>query len=275
MINLLKADLRRALKDKLFIVLLIILGAFALVTPVLYKFIFALLEFSPEDMQELEMLGLMIDAKSMFFSAFSLSSNFGLILPLFVAIILSKDFSHGTIRNKIICGKSRTSIYFSMFITCSVLVCGFILAYALLTLLVSLMMFDYQATKFTLSDFGYLMASIGLELLIFAFVSAVLTFFLSSMKNAGLSIVMYFVLAFALIIVGSITQTTVIFADPNKFSYKVLEFFNSANAFANTTIGRGTGYELKEILYLVLPTVAFGSLAVIFGLLAFRKKDIK
>ena len=275
MINLLKADLRRALKDKLFIVLIIIAGVFAIVTPILYKFIFALLEFSAEEMQDLEMLGLFVSAKSMFFNAFSLGNNFGLILPLFVTIILCKDFSHGTIRNKIICGKSRTSVYFSIFITCTVLVCAFILVHALLTLLISLIFFDYQQTKFTFSDFGYLMASLGLEIIIYVFISAVLTFFICSMKNTGLSVVMYFVLAFALIIVGSITQATFMFADPNKFSYKILEFFSVANAFTTTAIGAGASYTLKEILYIVLPNLAFSALAIFLGLIIFRKKDLK
>ena len=116
MIDLLKTDLKRAVKDKLFIVICIIAGAFAIITPLLYKVIFVVLKFDEEAMQELEMLGMgIMNAKSIFFSSFSLGNNFGLILPIFVAIILCKDFSNGTIRNKIICGKSRTSIYFSLF----------------------------------------------------------------------------------------------------------------------------------------------------------------
>ena len=147
MIDLLKTDLKRAVKDKMFIVLCIIGGAFAVITPILYKVIFVLLGIDEEAMQEFEVLGMgFASAKSVFFSAFSLSNNFGLILPVLVAIILCKDFSHGTIRNKIICGKSRTSIYFSLLITCVILICSFILAHALLTLFISLIFFDYQST---------------------------------------------------------------------------------------------------------------------------------
>ena len=118
MIDLLKADLKRAVKDKLFIVLSIIAVVFAFITPLLYKFIFEIMEVDVESMQELDIISGTINAKAMFFGAFSLGNNFGLILPLFVAIIICKDFSSGTIRNKIICGKSRASIYFSLLITC-------------------------------------------------------------------------------------------------------------------------------------------------------------
>ncbi len=275
MLDLLKTDLKRSLKDKLFLVLAIIAGAFALVTPLLYKFIFLILQVDTGAMQELEMLGLQINAKAMFFSSFSLGNNFGLILPIFVAIILCKDFSHGTIRNKIICGKSRGSIFFSLFTTCTTLLWGFILAHAVLTLLISLIFFDYQATDFTAADFGYLMASVGLELLVFLLVSALLTFFIVYMKNAGLAIVMYFVVSFAMIIIGSITQTAFMFADPEATSYTVLEFLNTANAFTTTAIGMGTSYEARDILYLVLPNAVAIILLTVLGYVGFGKKDIK
>ncbi len=275
MTNVLKTDLKRAVKDKLFIVLCIIAVAFAVVTPLLYKGIFLLLEFDAEALKELEMLGLGINAKSMFFSSFSLGNNFGLILPIFVAIILCKDFSHGTIRNKIICGKSRTSIYFSLFFTCVILMFAFILAHAFLTLLVSLIFFDYQSAAFTASDFGYFVASIALELLVYLLVSAILVFFVAFMKNAGISIVMYFVVSFVMIIVGSIVQTAFLFADPNDASYGVLEFFNTANAFTTTAIGTGTSYDGKDILSIVLPNALLAALVTFLGLLFFRKKDLK
>ena len=135
MVDLLKADLKRALKDKLLIVLLIISGVFAVTTPLLYKGMYMLLDI--EGMVELEAFGLAMSAKSMFFSSFSLGNNFGLILPILVAIILCKDFGQGTLRNKVICGKSRTSIYFSLLLTCGIIMWGMILAHALITLLVS------------------------------------------------------------------------------------------------------------------------------------------
>ena len=275
MFDLLKTDLRRAFKDKLFIVLCIIAGAFAIITPLLYKGIFALLKFNPDLPSEMEAFGLIFNAKSMFFGSFSLGNNFGLMLPIFVAIILCKDFSNGTIRNKVICGKSRASIYFSMLITCTILICFFILAHALLTLLISLLMFDYQPTPFTINDFGYLMASIGLEMIIYIFICALLTFFIVTMKNAGLAIVMYFVVSFVLMLVGSITQTTIILADPAETTYKVLEFFNTANAFVTTIIGNGTGYKLKDVLYVILPNLVTAIGLIIWGLLAFKKKDLK
>ena len=275
MLDLIRTDFRRAFKDKLLIALAIIGGFFAVTTPLLYKGLFLLLELDEIAMQEMEMLGLGMNAKSMFFSSFSLGNNFGLILPILVAIILCKDFSQGTIRNKIICGKSRASIYFSLLTTCAALICGLIMAHAFLTLGVSLVFFDYQATEFSAADFGYLMASLGIELLIFLMISALLVLFIVRMKNAGLAIVMFFVVSFAFMIIGSITQVVAMFSEPDTAIYEVLEVFNKANVFANMSIGTGTEYELDDILCIVIPNAVATAALVALGFASFRKKDLK
>ena len=88
MLNLLKNDLLRILKDKLFLIACIIAGAFALVNPLLYKVLFSSLE--------IESGGLIgtVNAKSLFFSAFMPWDNMGLILPVLIAIVICKDYSH-------------------------------------------------------------------------------------------------------------------------------------------------------------------------------------
>lgn len=272
--NLLKADLKRAWKDKLFLILCILAGVFAISTPLLYKAIFALMDM--EEMLEMgPLLGNSFTAKGMFFTSFSPSNNFGMILPILTAIILCKDFSHGTIRNKIICGKSRTKIYFSLFCTCAIVMCCFILVQALLTLFVSLLMFEYQADPFTASDFGYLMASIAFEFVVYLFISALLTFFIVSMKNAGTAIVMYFVVNFVLLIVGSITQTALLLGDPLSSSYETLQFFNDANMFTSLLIGGGASYTLRDVLTILLPNILLSGMFIFFGWYIFRKKDLK
>ena len=275
MIDLLRTDLRRAFRDKLVVVLCIIGGVFSIITPLLYKALFLLLKIDGEFLQELETLGIMVNAKTMFFSSFSLGNNFGLVLPVFVAIIVCRDFSNGTIRNKIICGKSRISIYCSLLITTVVLTCSFMLAHALVTLLISLIFFEYQSTPFTINDFGYLTASLGLELLILILVSALLVLLIVLMKNTALSIVMYFVIDFAFIIIGGITQAIGMFAKYGTLTYKVLEFVNTANPFATLAIGGGVNYQLKELLYLILPNLALIIATVVLGTVIFKNKDLK
>ena len=86
---------------------------------------------------------------------------------------------------------------------------------------------------------------------------------------------MFFVISFIMMIVGSITQTTILLADNNELTYKLLDFINTANIFTTTVIGKGTAYTLKELIYLIVPNLTFTVLFIVFGLVAFKKKDLK
>ena len=163
MVKLIKTDFKRILRDKLFIVLCIVGGVFAVFTPLLYKVVFSVIDAE-------EILFMSINAKSLFFTAFSPADNFGLILPILLAIIICKDFSQGTIRNKLICGYSRKSVFASMYIACAVVMIVLILCYALINLFVSLLFLEYQATAFTLTDFWYLIVSVLFEIIIYLFI---------------------------------------------------------------------------------------------------------
>lgn len=44
----------------------------------------------------------------------------GVVLAIFCSFFVGKEYSDGTIRNKIICGKKRVDIYFANFVTCTV-----------------------------------------------------------------------------------------------------------------------------------------------------------
>ena len=115
--GLLKADFKRITKDKLLLVMGILAVAFALLTPLLYALLFSGAGFEDEPLLEV-----MLPAKNQFFASFSLGNNLGLIAPVLLGIALCKDFSFGTIRNKIIAGKSRKAIYMSLFITCATVI---------------------------------------------------------------------------------------------------------------------------------------------------------
>lgn len=273
MLKLLKTDLRRVLKDKLFLISCIIGGVFALIGPLMYKAVFA---FMGADAEMLEMMGAMPTAKSMLFQAFLPGGDLGLILPILITIVLCKDFSYGTVRNKIIAGNSRVKIFLSMLITSCIIVCGLMLAQALLTFGVSLIFFDYSSTAFSLGEFGYLLLSILLEMLVYITICSIVCFLCVFMKNAGASVVMYVGVNFLLTIIGSIFMVSFAFADPeNKLTYNILKILNNTNIFTSTIIGNGTKYTLEQLCYVVIPCVLFSSLFILFGLLVFKKKDLK
>ena len=270
MLDLLKTDLKRVLKDKLFKITCIIAVAFSVAMPLLYKGLFSLMDMQEE-------LGMIMDAKTLCFTAMMPGDNFGLILSVLLAIILCKEFGHGTIRNKIICGRSRTTVFLSMFCTCAIVLCGVMLAYGILTLCVSLCLFDYQQASVTFFHAaGYLFFSYLFEMVSYLFVATMLTFFIVVMKNAGLSIVLYVAAAFLCTIVGTIVSGALAFADPaNEILYNFLKVLNDINVFTSAAIGRGTGYSVQQVLCILLPCLLGGTGFVFFGIRVFKKKDIK
>lgn len=276
--GLLKSDFRRVWKDKMLLVMIILAVVFALIIPLLYTVIFSSTDIFDDPMAS-SMLNGYVTAKAQFFSSFSLGNNLGLAVPILMAIILCKDFSFGTIRNKVISGKSRSAIFLSLFITCSVVLIGIMLLHAFVTLFVSLIFFDYQATPFTIADFWYFIESLAMEILILLFISALLSWLCAAMKNVGLTIVLYIAFAFILIIIGSILQgVSAVLEMTGEYEnvIPVLQFFSKINVCTSTSyIGMGSSYTLNDALCFTLPPF-IGTLGfVCLGLMKFNKKDLK
>lgn len=276
--KLCKADLRRVMKDKLLLVLLLLAVVFALITPLLYAAIFSI-PFSAEDPALEDMLGSLISAKGQFFQSFSMTNNMGLIAPVLLAIVLCKDFSFGTVRNKIISGKRRSSIFLSMFFVCALVLCAVMFLSAFISMGISLFFFEYQSTPFTAADFGYFMASLGFELLVVVFMAALLSWLCACGKNAGTAIVLYVAITFGLMMLGSIVQMVAIVLDGIE-GYQTLTdamlVLDRLNVCMSINyIGTGSSYSWQDVAYLTLPPLAgiVGFLSL--GVLGFRKKDLK
>ena len=258
----------------------IIAAVFAIITPVLYIIILSVSGGSEiEEYLAMEMLGSVFSAKTQFFSAFSIGNNFGLIAPVLLAIVLCKDFSFGTIRNKIIAGKKRSSIFMSLFITCSTVFVGIMLFHSFFTLGVSLIFFDYQSTAFTLGDLRYFLVSLLFEILVLLFISALLSYLCANMKNVGLAIVLYVAISFALVMIGSVVQVALAAIMPinvNETVSAVLEFIDKINiGTASSRIGVGNTYSFEDVLYNTLPSVIGIAGFLGLGILKFKKKDLK
>lgn len=279
MTGLLKADFRRVFKDKLLLVMVILAAVFASITPLLYAFMTAGMGELTDEMTK-EALAAMYSSKSQFFQSFSIGNNLGLIAPVLLAIVLCKDFSFGTIRNKIIAGKSRSQIFLSLFITCSVVLVYVMFLHAFITLGISLIFFEYQPDPFTAADLGYFFQSLLFELLTLLFVSAMLSWLCASRKNVGLVIVLYIAIAFVLVIAGSIIQVSASVMESlggNETTVSVLRFLDRINVVSSSTyyIGMGESYELEDVLYLTIPALAGIAGFLGLGILKFNKKDFK
>ena len=266
--NLYVTDIKRIIKDKLFLVTCILAGIFAIINPLLNKVLFEALGLD-------DMLDMLVNAKSMLFSSFLPGDNLGLIMPILIAIVVCKDFSQGTVRNKIISGNSRTAIFISHLLSAATVICGLMLLHGLLTLGISLCFFSYQPTDFTMSDLGYLLASLGFEMLVYFAIAAIVTFIAANSKTMGICILLYLALSFGCSIIGAIFQVAVAFVEPETTSYYVIEFINSLNIYTSSLIGAGTTYTAKQIAYILIAPVAFGVGSTALGILMFKRKNLK
>ena len=272
--ELIQADLKRVIKDKLLLVLAILAVVFALITPLTFALVFSVIDVSEEPM-----LSELVSAKGMFFQSFSMTNNMGFIAPVLLAIVLYKDFSYGTVRNKIISGKSRSQIFLSTFIVCSLVLVCLIMLSAFITLGVSLIFFDYQEGAFAAADLGYFFASLGFELLVLLFMSALLSLLCTCSKNLGIAIVLYLAFTFALTLVGSFTQVIGAVAQTfveSELLTKVINVIDRLNVGMSTSyIGTGDSYSLSDVLYLTLPALSGIAAFLGLGLVSFNKKDLK
>ena len=276
MAKLLKVDLKRIFKDKLLLVVAIIGVVLALTTPLIYKFIYLFI-----GADDTGLLGSLLSIKTMFYSSFSLSNNIGFIIPVFLLIIMSKDFSYGTIRNKIISGSSRTNVFLSMFISCSIVIVLAMLAYAALNGLLTVALFSNEMAPITKEGVLYFVLSILFEILIYIFIAALLSFINVFAKNAGLKIILYVALAFGLIMIYSIVQVSmsvlIINGTENQLLIDLLEALLKLNVFYSNAgiIGAVDKYIAEDIIYILVSTILGTGLFVFLGIVSMNKKDIK
>ncbi len=270
--NLIASDLRRVVKDKLLMVVIIVAAAFAVLTPLLYWVL-----FKGMDAMTVEMLGVGTYAKDLFFTAFNIGNDLGLVAPVLIAVILFKDFSHGTIRNKIIAGKSRTHIFVSTYVTCLIVLFAVTLFYALLTLGVSLLMFPYQEAPFDWACLGYTLGSLLLELNLYLFVAALVSYICVSSRNIGLVLVKYLGISMGVAFVTSALQIAVmaVEVEGNETALKILEFVQNINIYNYVmVIGKGTSYGTKELLFMIFTPLVLTAGIFFLGVNKIRKKDI-
>lgn len=276
MARLLRVDLKRILKDKLFLVVCIIGAVLAVTTPLLYKALVVFLQIESEDLASS-----IFSIQSVFYSSFSLTNNLGIIIPVFLLIIMAKDFSFGTIRNKIVSGNSRTNVFLSMFISCGIVLVCSMLAYALLTGLISLALFSDSIGTINKEAILYLVSSIVFEILIFIFIAALLSFINVFCKNVGLKIIVYVAITLLFTALYGILQVAIsmmIFnGTDNQLLIDALEVILKLNIFYSNTgiIGMVEKYSTEDIICILSSTILGSGLFILLGIVCLNKKDIK
>ena len=272
--SLLKADFFSLLKSKItYVVLGICIGGPLLVVLLYLGLSLAINEISGE----IEFASI-ISARDLMFSTFNMSSNVGLVIPIFTGILVMADIRNGTVRNKIIMGKSRTKIYFSQLIV-SVTFCVSMALVSFLVMTGSSLIFFKYGYPFNGSEVWNFSKALIIGLLSYGFVAALATFFAMSTKSMPLTIV--FTL---LIVIGLSLMCNLAFLVPEGSSYiyifYALPTYGSVAISSSTAMnifGGGNGVLLTNevFIYCLASLLGFITILTVAGQLIFNKTDLK
>lgn len=256
--NLIKLDLTKILKDKLFIIMAILALAASLVNPLLYK----LIELIAEEQ--------IISAKALAFLSFAPTGGSGLVICVFLPIILNKEYSNGVLRNKIIYGKSRPQIYFSLLLSSFIIAFGILLVASIISFAFSLALFKYDALGETnaAKDIGAYFLSILFEALVWAYVISLSAFFAVALHNVALAIVIPITASVMLSLLGTLLAT---FAKDSA-AQEIISYINIYSLIEYIKIG---DYTIKQILALCITPVVYAGIFIGAGFAIFNKRDIK
>ena len=180
--RLLSANLIRLKKDKTFWIGIVFMAAAGIFIPVMRYL-------------DMRRSGYILHLDNGFFSCAIL---IGIVMAVFCSLFIGTEYSDGTIRNKVIVGHKRTSIYLANLITCAiagVTICGvfFLVYFCVGAPLFGLFVMDAQAL------FLLLLAVVTLSI---AF-AAIFLLIAALCQNKAVSAVLCILLAFLLLFVGA------------------------------------------------------------------------
>ena len=264
MSNLVKNELFKMKKDKSLKVALIITIALTVFTVLSNLLVNKLME---NILGSDTLSGVFFDVKYSVSTFFSLTNNFGFILPIFIALFICKDFSYGTIRNKVIAGYSKTKVYLSTL--CSSLIIGIalVLINLLLTIVLSFMLLKGSV------DILWLLKICGLGMLVYIETLAFITMIAMLSKSQAITIIVSMGVIFFGIIAVSIMDlydTTRIISD-----FIFLKHSNIVVGQGSVEIGSNYLLTTGRVIRMLVSSVLFIAGTTIFGIYTFKQKDMK
>lgn len=255
--KLLIADLRRIFKGKGIYVLMIL----GFIFPAISALIVQLSGLAANDVAELgDLAAEVFNPVALYAGSFNPTQNIGLILLIVVGVLISGEFTNNTIRNKIVAGHSKTSLFLSSLVT--------VLTYVFVVVLVnSSFTYLFNSISFGLQPFSdYFKRGLVAYSSIFV-IYTIMTLLTYQFKNLagplGLVLGIYFVLMMISTIVFSFNGGT-------GFKAKVL-FYIFPFLYLS---GIATPIKL-EWLWATLTNVGYLALLTTLGILLANRTDYK
>jgi hypothetical protein len=289
MIRLLKLDIKRAFRDKAFIIITIIVALFAFLQVLIASQTVFVDPFT-EDIYR------MFTARDIIESSFQISSTPVIIIGALIALFIAKDINQGTIRNKLIAGYSKLQIYIAAMIisitigTISLLMYQGIIASFIFEI-------TFPIDQGNVNDLANFWINFAFGHLLIIVLSAMITFIAMMVKNtAGTVIIAIVIMIFSPIIgilLNLLTQflfvynaeglTFVQMEERTELINKIFEYFyiHQVSVYAGNflTGGDPTDYFAEAgrsyALKVSLTNIGRLALLIVGGGFWFRKTDLK
>lgn len=227
---------------------------------------------------------------------FAIGMVIGFVAAIFVSLFVGTEYSNGTLRNKIINGKSRTSIYFSKYIVCCVAMITIFVYYYASSLAFGFLINRQLGAKVS----TLLITALVLCLAAFSYVAVFLAVAMNCGKKSATAVISL-VAAMAMFFTAVMTASKLqepefydeyfymneagdIVSDPETpnpnylrgTKRKIYEFINDANPTGQCVQLSGAIDDEGSVCKKEFPIYSCGFIAVgtAIGMIIFKKKDI-
>lgn len=228
--------------------------------------------------------GLFCTGENLLISSLSPAQNFGIAVPINLISFTVLEFTHGTIRNKIIAGNSKGKIYLSLLLSGLTFTFLLIIAYAgLCTGLASLLGgFHINGSVLGMGmgklNAEYLWKYLVLIVLAYALITFIAVFFATLFRSIGPCIPIVIILVlfayFSATILGGLTSSLPQL-DGAREVLRIVNPFYSIGAFAVDTEGGNLVISNEAFFSEIINTAVYSFIFVFFGFLLFKKRDVK
>lgn len=283
MANLFKAFLFKLKRDITFRVTLFIGIGLAVFMTLIYLFIDLGIKSFTEDPASYKFM--YCTGHNLFISALSPAQNFGIAIPVNLITFTVLEFTQGTIRNKIIAGNSKSKIYFSLILSGLVFTFALIISYSLLCLGLGSIFGGFDINGSIMSgkiNPEFFWKIIVLSILAYILITIVTIFFATLLRNIGPCIPIVILLLLGCYLSSTIIGAFAILGDEVDIIknllqiLKILNPLHSLATYSSDIVGsEAIKIENDAFIAEVINNVVYSAIFLGFGLLIFKKRDIK
>ena len=284
MVNLFKAFLFKLKRDLTFRITLIIGGALCILLTLIYLGIDLSMKALSNDPDSYKFM--FCTGQGLFISSLSPASNFGIAIPVNLISFTVLEFSHGTIRNKIIAGNSKAKIYTSLFLSGLVFTFALIILYSCSSLALGSIIGGFDINGFTMNgtcNAEFFTKLVVLSIFAYLTITSMTIFFATLFRSIGPCIPVVILLIMGGALLGSIFGVISLLGDDPELEglknialfFRAIDPFYTISSFG-TNIGTGDlMIEDDAFVTEIVNSVIYSVLFFVGGLLIFKKRDIK